>query len=74
MSAKYPILSPKKVIKAMNRLGFHKISQKSSHIKYMNNNKGKIFIIPKHYEIARGTLRSILEQANIELDEFLKNL
>ena len=74
MSAKYPILPPKKVIKAMKQLGFQKISQKSSHIKYMNNTTGKIFIIPKHYEVARGTLRSILEQANIELEEFLKNL
>ena len=34
----------------------------------------KIFIIPMHYEIARGTLKSILEQADIELDQFLKNL
>lgn len=29
---------------------------------------------PMHYEIARGTLKSILEQAEIELEEFLKNL
>ena len=31
---------------------------------------GKIFIIPMHYEIAKGTLKSILEQADIELDLF----
>lgn len=29
---------------------------------------------PMHSEIARGTLKSILEQADIELEEFLKNL
>ena len=27
-----------------------------------------------HYEIAKGTLKSILEQADIELEEFLKYL
>lgn len=34
----------------------------------------KIFIIPMHSEIAKGILKSILEQADIELEEFLKNL
>ena len=42
--------------------------------KYINEKTGKIFIIPMHYEIARGTLKSILEQADIELEEFLKYL
>lgn len=74
MNSKYPILPPKKIIKVMKRLGFHKISQKGSHAKFINQNTGKIFIIPMHYEVARGTLRSILEQADIELEEFLKNL
>ena len=58
----------------MKRLGFHKISQKGSHAKFINGVTGNIFIIPMHYEIAKGTLRSILEQADIELEEFLKNL
>ena len=31
-------------------------------------------IIPIHDEVARGTLKSILLQAGIELDEFLKLL
>ena len=74
MNSKYPILPPKKIIKVMKRLGFHKISQKGSYAKFINQNTGKIFIIPMHYEVARGTLRSILEQADIELEEFLKNL
>ena len=29
---------------------------------------------PMHYEVARGTLKSILEQADIELENFLKQL
>ncbi len=74
MSFKYPLLPPKDIIKAMKKLGFEKYSQKGSHAKYINYNTGRIFIIPMHYEIARGTLKSILEQADIELEEFLKNL
>ena len=34
----------------------------------------KIFIIPIHKEIARGTLKSILEQADVELEIFLNLL
>ena len=62
MSSKYPVLPPVM------------ISQKGSHAKYMNEKTGRIFIIPMHDEIARGTLKSILEQANIELNQFFKNL
>ena len=34
----------------------------------------RINIIPMHKEVAAGTLKSILEQANIELDEFMKSI
>ncbi len=74
MSSKYPVLPPDKIIKVMKKFGFYKISQKGSHAKYMNEKTGKIFIIPMHYEIAKGTFKSILEQADIELNQFLKNL
>lgn len=74
MSSKYPVLPPNKIIKAMNKIGFEKCSQKCSHAKYINYQTGKIFIIPMHSEIAKGTLKSILEQEDIELEEFLKNL
>lgn len=75
MSSKYPVLPPKKIIKIMeHRFGFKKISQKGSHVKYKNDNTQRIFIIPMHKEIAAGTLKSILEQANIELEEFMKSI
>ena len=74
MSFKYPILPPKTIIKIMKKFGFEKCSQRGSHAKYVNYETGKIFIFPMHYEIARGTLKSILEQAEVELEEFLKKL
>ena len=75
MSSKYPILSPKRIIKIMTqRFGFEKISKKGSHVKYKNFYTQKIFIIQMHKEVAAGTFKSILEQANVELEEFLKYL
>jgi predicted RNA binding protein YcfA (HicA-like mRNA interferase family) len=72
MGSKYPILSPKQIIKALEKIGFYKISQKGSHLKFKNSTSPvKVVIIPLHSEIAKGTLKSILEQANISLEDFL---
>lgn len=74
MGFKYPILSSKKVVQALLELGFEKVGQKGSHAKYKNKITNRICIVPMHYEIARGTLKSILEQADIELEDFLNHL
>ncbi|HOJ12214.1 MAG TPA: type II toxin-antitoxin system HicA family toxin [Clostridiales bacterium] len=34
----------------------------------------KTVIVPNHYEVAKGTLQSILEQAGISLEKFLKKI
>ena len=75
MGSKYPILPPTKIIKVLENIGFEKTSQKGSHAKFRKHgNPTLIVIIPMHSEIAKGTLKSILEQANLPLDEFLKLL
>lgn len=75
MSSKYPVLPPQNIIKVLKKLGFHRMSQKGSHIKYRKEGKQKrTVIIPMHNEVAKGTLKSILEQAGVELEEFKKLL
>lgn len=75
MGSKYPILSPNEIIKVLTRMGFQKTSQKGSHAKYVKSGSPtKTVIIPMHYEVARGTLKSILEQADVTLDDFLSYL
>ena len=61
MSSKYPILPPSTIIKVLSKFGFEKVSQKGSHDKYKNALTNRIYIIPMHQEIAKGTLKSILE-------------
>lgn len=73
MGSKYPVLLPDKILRAIEEFGFEKISQKASHIK-LKNPDGKVVIVPLHYEIAKGTLKSILEHAGISLEEFKKHL
>lgn len=74
MSSKYPILPPNEIIRVLLKFNFEKISQKGSHAKFKNYFSNKICIVPMHKEIARGTLKSILEQANIKLEDFLSKL
>jgi len=72
MADKYPILKPNDIISALSKKGFVYKSQKGSHAKYTNGHR--IAIIPIHDTVARGTLKSILLQAGIELEDFLKLL
>lgn len=75
MGSKYPVLSPEDIIKVLKKLGFYKVSQKGSHAKFRKDgNPKRTVIIPMHYEVARGTLQSILEQAGVELEEFKRLL
>jgi len=72
MASKYPILRPNEIINALLKKGFVFKSQKGSHAKYTNGHR--IFVIPINDTVARGTLKSILIQAGIELEDFLKLL
>ena len=77
MGSKYPVLKPSEVIRAFREFGFVFKSQKGSHAKYVKVTEGmptKTVIIPMHDEIAKGTLQSILEQADIPLAEFMSKL
>lgn len=72
MPSKYPVCKPNEVIKVLQEFGFEYVSQKGSHRKYSDGEY--VVIIPMHDEIAKGTLKSILKQANITLEEFVKLL
>lgn len=72
MGSKYPVLPPDKIIKTLKKFGFKYVAQKGSHMKYAKENY--IVIIPNHSEVAKGTLKSILLMANIDLEDFLNKL
>lgn len=73
---KLPVVSGKEVIKALSKIGFKHVRTKGSHaILNKEADKGKITIpVPLHKELAKGTLKSILKQAELKLEDFLKVL
>jgi predicted RNA binding protein YcfA (HicA-like mRNA interferase family) len=69
---KYPILKPNEIISALSRKGFYFKSQRGSHAKYTDGYH--VVIVPMHDTVARGTLKSILIQANINIEDFMELL
>ena len=65
--------SAREVLAALRRAGFEQVSQRGSHVK-LRNAAGRTVIVPDHREIMRGTMRSILRQADLTPDEFDKHL
>jgi len=67
-------LSAEEVIKRLERLGFYKVRQKGSHIVMKKKVKESeiVCVIPYHKELAIGTLKGILRQAKVDIEEFLK--
>ena len=52
--------------------GYVETSQKGSHVKFIKETAEGLrsAIVPRHREVAVGTLRSIVQQAGITPDEF----
>jgi predicted RNA binding protein YcfA (HicA-like mRNA interferase family) len=65
-----PVLRPEQIIAGLEHNGFAFVKQKGSHRKYAKD--GRIVIVPMHYEIAAGTLRSILTQAGLSFEQLTK--
>lgn len=74
--AKLPVVSGIEVVKVLSKIGFIHVRTKGSHaILNKQTNEGTITIpVPLHRELAKGTLKSIMRQAELETEDLLKLL
>lgn len=66
-------LSGKQAIKILCRaFGFYFVSQKGSHVKLAKQHEGRTVttVVPLHQELARGTLKGVLELGEVDEEEF----
>ncbi len=73
MSQRLPRISGDEASRALERVGFARVSQRGSHLK-LRSADGRVVIIPLHRELATGTLRSIIRQSGLSVEEFLERL
>ena len=62
----------REVARRLRAAGFIEVSQRGSHVKFARTTDAgtRTAIVPRHREIAVGTLSSILHQAGLSVDEF----
>jgi predicted RNA binding protein YcfA (HicA-like mRNA interferase family) len=65
---KLPVVSGKETVKVLVKLGFEVRKGKGDHVVLK---KGfRVFVVPLHNPLKKGTLRKILKQAGISVEEF----
>lgn len=70
--SKLPRLSGRDCVKALEKVGFEVKRQEGSHIVLRRNDPFAQLVVPDHKELDRGTLRAIIRQAGLAVDEFVK--
>jgi predicted RNA binding protein YcfA (HicA-like mRNA interferase family) len=71
---KLPKISGQDCVKALEKAGFYFKRQRGSHIVLRRDDPFAQVVVPNHKQLDRGTLRSIIRQADLSVDEFLNLL
>ncbi len=76
MPPKLPVVSGEKAIRVLEHLGFTRVRQRGSHMVLKKQlSEGELTcVVPLHKELAVGTLRGVLRQANVTPEDFLEHL
>jgi predicted RNA binding protein YcfA (HicA-like mRNA interferase family) len=66
-----PRISGREVVKALLKVGYEQDRQRGSHIILRQAAAPhRRLVVPDHDEVAKGTLRAIIRQAGLTVDEF----
>lgn len=73
--SRLPILSGREVVKALSKIGYELDRQRGSHIILRQIvQPHRRITVPDHDEIAKGTLRAIIREVGLTVDEFKRLL
>ncbi|MEH2191508.1 MAG: type II toxin-antitoxin system HicA family toxin [Nostoc sp.] len=70
--SKLPIISGQECIKALAKAGFYILRQRGSHIILRRDEPFSEVVVPNHQELDKGTLRAIIRQVGLSVDEFIE--
>ena len=69
--SKLPVVSGAQRVRALEKAGFVVYKQRGSHITLVRSDPKAQTTLPNHKELDRGTLRAIIRQAGLSVDEFV---
>jgi predicted RNA binding protein YcfA (HicA-like mRNA interferase family) len=72
--SKLPRVSGEQVVAALQRIGFRVRRQYGSHIIMRRDEPFAQTVVPAHRELDRGTLRAILRQIDLSVEDFIRLL
>lgn len=71
---KVPRISGRECVRALEKMGFHVKRQEGSHIILRRDDPFAQIVVPNHKELDRGTLRAIIRQAGVSVEDFIHYL
>ena len=72
--SRLPQVAGPDVVRALDRAGFSVRRQHGSHIILRRSTPFAQTVVPNHRQIDRGTLRAILRQTDLSVEEFIRLL
>jgi predicted RNA binding protein YcfA (HicA-like mRNA interferase family) len=69
-----PVVSGRRAVAAFEKVGFVFSRQQGSHLMLINAERRMTISVPNHREIRTGTLRTIIRQAGLTVNEFVELL
>lgn len=73
--SKLPVISGRQAVSALRKVGYQVDHQTGSHIilRHLDPPHRRLSV-PDHKELAKGTLRSLIREAGLSVDEFVSLL
>ncbi len=72
--SRLPRTSGRDCVKALGKVGFYLKRQHGSHLILRRDDPFSQVVVPNHKELDRGTMRAIIRQAGLSVNEFVQLL
>lgn len=69
MSPRQPVISGRRLIKALEAEGWRVVRQRGSHVRLKKVGHRAALVVPLHKELRKGTLAGILRDADLGSDD-----
>ncbi|MBI5190327.1 MAG: type II toxin-antitoxin system HicA family toxin [Nitrospirae bacterium] len=67
-----PVLSGSEAVRAFERAGWVVVRQRGSHVIMLKSGHIASLSIPQHKEVAPGTLRTLIRNSGLTVEDFIK--